>query len=145
MSSLWSRSECRVPEQAQDGTCTEIAHCYSCLLSWGRAGARYHPPHTLYLKLLPWVTACEFWLKTKHKSGLKPYLDYEGEVIESHLVVYTLYFTFVSAIIRPSPRFLLWQEMNWQCTAHCGKDKVTASKQQNDRNTKKDDKIFEMV
>lgn len=52
------------------------------------------------------MSACEFWLKTNHKSGLKPYLDYEGEVIESHLVIYTLYFTFISAIIRPSPLFL---------------------------------------
>lgn len=46
-------SVCWVPRQAQDGTCTAIAHCYSRLLSWGRAGARYHPPHTRCFKLLP--------------------------------------------------------------------------------------------
>lgn len=61
-------------------------------------------------------------------------------------MIYTLYFTFISVIIRPFPLFLhVARDELAECTDQWGRDKVTASKHQNDRNTKKDDKVFEVV
>lgn len=49
--------------------------------------------HTQYLKLLPWMPASEFWLKTKPKSGLKPRL-WRGSYIKSFSNLYPVFYLY---------------------------------------------------